>query len=78
MAEWHQLVPFLQLHITHETVQSMANLTSQLYDNLQQAACLLIWGDRAIPRPPKHSKPHKQDTAKAAWVTSSTDSCLKC
>ena len=69
-AKWHQL----ELHITHKTATLMPNLTSQ------SGACadFIASGDGASQRSPQHSwmsdRTQKEATAKAAWVTFSTDS----
>ena len=71
----------LYLHISHKAVNSVAKHISQSYGELQPAVCLSR-GDGAIWRLFEHSwtsdKPQKQATAKAAWATFSTNTCLKC
>ena len=59
--------------------KSIPKLTNQLCGDLQPASCLSMQGRW---RSPYHSwmsdRTQKQATAKTAWATISTDTCLKC
>ena len=81
-AKWHQLVLFSAPHNT-KTAISMPNLTMacQSCGDLYTAGCLSR-EDGAILRSLEHSwisqRSQEQATAKTAWATISTDTCLKC